>query len=226
MSELRGAISSLAQGGPFLVTRTPTGTMAKGVYTSGPAAHTIVDDVVEAVDATADTLTLTAHGLATGDGPVRFTTAGIGSVLPGGIALLTDYWIVKVDANKIALATSLEIAMSQPVTVDVVDITDAGVGTHTLADTADTMRQNQTTLAIVASIQPVTGAELRDTFQNQRTDEVHVVYTKTPLYGRTKATNPDVVTYRAEPWVVFKVEQFDAFGDTHYRAHMARTESP
>ncbi len=86
----------------------------------------------------------------------------------------------------------------------------------------------QTTFTIVASIQPVTGRELqdRDLVDTQRGDEVCVVYTTTELRTRKKDNDPDVITYRDEPWTVTKVEQFDAFGETHYRAYIARTESP
>lgn len=98
----------------------------------------IPDDVVEAVSLSANTLTMTAHGLLTGDGPVRFVTTG---VLPAGIALSTDYWIVVVTANTVRLATSRAAAIAAvPV---VVDITGGGSGVHTLQDTPDTRRVGQ-----------------------------------------------------------------------------------
>jgi hypothetical protein len=94
---------------------------------------TIADDTAESVDATANTLTLTAHGLLTGDGPVRWTTT---DTLPGGMAIDTNYWIVRVDANTIKLAATFADAMAaSPVTID---LTDTGTGSHTLVDTATT----------------------------------------------------------------------------------------
>lgn len=232
MSRLRGAIASLG-GGPYTVMRTAAGSYVKGVYSSGPAAHTIADDVIEAVDATEDTLTLTAHGLETGDGPIQLTVSALGT-LPGGLALVTDYWVIVVDDNTIQLAASLEDATTVVDGSDVVagvplDITSAGSGTFTLSDTADTERQNREWFAMpVASIQPVTGEDLKNLPESQRIDATCVVYTQTELRSRKKtpATDPDVVMYRGEPWLVVKAEFFEAFGDTHYRAYISRTESP
>lgn len=98
----------------------------------------IPDDVVESVDVGADTLTLTAHGLLSGDGPIRMTSDG---TLPGGLGSGVDYWIIRFDANKIKLATTLANAVAaSPVAIDV---TSVGVGTHTLVDTEDTLRAGQ-----------------------------------------------------------------------------------
>jgi hypothetical protein len=140
------------------VTRAPRGTdfMALGgVYISGVASPhyraalgtmtnkrrelVVADDVVESVDATANTLTLTAHGLETGDGPVQFTNSG--GALPAGISAATNYWIINPNTggtggNLIKLATSLANAYAGTA----VDITGAGTGTHTLVDTVDTAR--------------------------------------------------------------------------------------
>ncbi len=80
-------------------------------------------------------LTSIAHGRVTGDGPVRLTTAG---VLPVGLALLTDYWVITVSASTFRLAASFLDAMADtPVPVAV---TSAGTGAHTLAATAETVR--------------------------------------------------------------------------------------
>lgn len=93
----------------------------------------VADDVVESVSAVANTLTLTAHGLVTGDGPLRGTTTG---TLPGGWALATDVFVIRVDANTIKLASSLENALN----LNAIDLTTAGTGTHTISDTAATVR--------------------------------------------------------------------------------------
>jgi len=96
----------------------------------------VADDVIEAVDTgAAESLTLTAHGLLTGDGPVQFTTTG---GLPGGLAVATDYWVIKVDVDKISVATSLANALAGTK----VNLTSAGTGVNTLVDTASTKRLN------------------------------------------------------------------------------------
>jgi hypothetical protein len=117
-----------------------TGTRSPGDdWTDQEANYQVLaDDVVESVDAAANTLTLTAHAYLTGDGPLRLTTSG---TLPGGLALLTDYWAVKVDADKVKLATSFQrAAATVPI---VVDVTSAGTGTHTILDTTTTQRAGQ-----------------------------------------------------------------------------------
>lgn len=54
-------------------------------------------------------LSHTTHGLLTGDGPFQLTTSG---ALPAGLALLTDYWVVKTGANTFSVATSLANALA------------------------------------------------------------------------------------------------------------------
>ena len=66
---------------------------------------------VSAVSFSAGTLTSTAHGQVTGNGPVRLL-AGSGGVIPTGLAPLTDYWLIVVDANTVKLASSSANAMS------------------------------------------------------------------------------------------------------------------
>lgn len=74
-----------------------------------------------------ETLTITSHGLTTGEGPLLFTNSGGG--LPGGISAATKYWAIVADANTISLATSRANALAGTK----VDITSNGTGTHTLA---------------------------------------------------------------------------------------------
>ena len=69
----------------------------------------------------------TTHGLATGDGPVQLTNSG--GAIPAGLALLTNYWVVVIDANTFYLASSFAGAMAAtPVTVS---FTGNGSGTNT-----------------------------------------------------------------------------------------------
>lgn len=72
--------------------------------------------------------TATAHGMLTGDGPFRLTTTG---TLPAPLALLTDYYAEKLDANTFALHTSRADAIAGAAGVVT---TDTGTGTHTIAD--------------------------------------------------------------------------------------------
>jgi hypothetical protein len=79
-----------------------------------------------------DVCTAAAHGLLTGDGPIRLTTSA--ADLPLNLLTATDYWIIKLTDNTFKLATSLADALAGTA----VDIGDAGTGTHTISDTADT----------------------------------------------------------------------------------------
>jgi hypothetical protein len=99
-----------------------------------PKPFALDDDDVDAVVHASNTLTITGHAYATGDGPVRLTTA---DTLPSGLAEDTDYWIGVVDANTVRLYASLEAVLSQ---ADPVAFSDAGTGTHTIEDTAGTQR--------------------------------------------------------------------------------------
>lgn len=51
-------------------------------------------------------VTATAHGMLTGDGPVR-----LGGTAPTGLATTTDYWIIKINADTFYLAASRALAM-------------------------------------------------------------------------------------------------------------------
>jgi hypothetical protein len=88
--------------------------------------------VASTVDVTANTITIAAHGLATGL-KGQFTTTG---TLPAGISLATDYFVIAVDANTISIATSLALATAGTA----VDITDQGAdgNTHTFTATTST----------------------------------------------------------------------------------------
>lgn len=104
---------------------------------------------VNAVSAVANTLTLTAHVYLTADGPVQLTTTGM---LPGGLALTTNYWIVKIDANTIKLATTYQNARHGTV----IDLLDAGTGVHTIVGTAATRRGGQEIEEVVTGVRKLT----------------------------------------------------------------------
>lgn len=73
-----------------------------------------------------DQLAIDAHGHVTGEGP--FVVSNAGGALPTPLTVGTLYWVRSVDAGNVQLALSREDAVEGRV----VDITDAGTGTHTL----------------------------------------------------------------------------------------------
>lgn len=85
-------------------------------------------------DSTTDLVTKTAHGLETGDGPVRVSNSGGG--LPGGLSAGTDYWAIRVDANNIFLATARANALA----LVPINLTTNGTGTQTLLHQTGTTR--------------------------------------------------------------------------------------
>lgn len=74
----------------------------------------------------ADVVTIAGHGLVTGDGPFVASTT---DTLPAGLATGTPYWVIRLTDNTLSLAASYAAALAGTV----VDITDTGTGTHTLA---------------------------------------------------------------------------------------------
>ncbi len=99
----------------------------------------LADDVVEAVDVAANTLTLTGHLYLTGDGPVELVITG--GTAHGGLAAGMPYWIRKFDANKITFHSRFTDAINNVAAVDITG--SAGTGTHTIVDRADTVRAGQ-----------------------------------------------------------------------------------
>ena len=100
----------------------------------GACLHPLVyaDDTFTA--AASNICTNTTHLLATGDGPFRVSNSG--GALPGGLSAGTDYYVIKLGDDTFSFATTRALALAGTA----VDITDAGTGTHTIADTADTQR--------------------------------------------------------------------------------------
>lgn len=110
-----------------------TGTLTDGkIYAGRLFALVNADDTFTATNAT-ETFTAVAHGLFTGDGPFLVSSS---TTLPAGLSATTNYWIIRVDADNFKLALSLAAAGAGTV----VAITTDGTGTHTIADTADTMK--------------------------------------------------------------------------------------
>jgi hypothetical protein len=86
-----------------------------------------------------------------------------------------------------------------------------------------------TTFEIVASIQPATGRQLRDLPEGQRGDETVAIYTVTELRTRhpgSPGNEPDLVTYRGEPWTVTQVKRWESFGEVHFECLAVRAPDP
>lgn len=94
-----------------------------------PRLLVTADVVPTAVTNATDLYTKTAHGLLTGDGPFHAASSG---TLPAGLAINTNYWVIKVDADTFKVAASLADALAAtPVPVD---ISTNGTGTLTFSD--------------------------------------------------------------------------------------------
>lgn len=87
-------------------------------------------------------LTSAAHTLLSGDGPVRFLTTG---TLPSPLLTGTDYWIIRDSDNAVRVAATYANTGGNVVVNPITPITllDAGLGVHTIVDTAGTMRAGQ-----------------------------------------------------------------------------------
>jgi hypothetical protein len=92
---------------------------------------------VVTLDAATDTGTSADHDLLTRDGPIRLETTG--SLSGTGLAVDTDYWCIKTDANTLQFSESFAAADAGIY----IDIQGAGTGVHSIVDTADTRRAGQ-----------------------------------------------------------------------------------
>jgi hypothetical protein len=150
-----GASPDVAAGGVFWThrkqARPPAPFIALTIRSVRPVGHdwtlseinglVLPTQTVASVNVGASTLRVNAHPFSNGDGPVQVGSSG---TLPGGLAALTDYWVVVVDANTIQLATSYQLTGGQqplgtgnPVTP--VTLSSGGSGTITLVTTPDSL---------------------------------------------------------------------------------------
>lgn len=91
---------------------------------TGPSAKTFADtDVTTGTD----NINITGHGFNNGQ---KVAASNSGGALPSGLADNTMYYVIRVDADNIKLATSLANAVGTPVPVDITAA--SGGGTHTL----------------------------------------------------------------------------------------------
>lgn len=97
-----------------------------GVVQKVTVLNGVADEAFAAagVNITDNTITITSTKLVTGT-KVRLTTAG---VLPTGLAVGTDYWVIRVNANTIKLATTIYNAQYGIA----IDLTGAGSGNSTI----------------------------------------------------------------------------------------------
>jgi hypothetical protein len=84
------------------------------------------------INVTTNVLTISAHGMLTGETVVL--SKGIGDTYPAGLSG-TTYYVIKVDANSLKLSDSYAHAIAG---TNVVDITDQGTGTFTLTPNSTT----------------------------------------------------------------------------------------
>lgn len=82
------------------------------------------------VDSVNDELDIAAHGLSDGDGPFTVSTT---DTLPAGILANTLYWVAAVTPNTLSIHRTHQDALAGS---NAVDITDSGVGTHSLIASA------------------------------------------------------------------------------------------
>ncbi len=121
----QSANDSLAN--PFQVTTAPNVDRAAVPFHHGELSKVEVAKSTQnfTTISVANVIPLTAHGLVTGQ-LVSFITTG---ALPTGLAVLTNYYVIRLTADTISVATSLQNALAGTV----VGITNAtGSGTHTI----------------------------------------------------------------------------------------------
>lgn len=94
----------------------------------------VVVATVFTADNTTEIFTAAAHGLQTGDGPVR--VANSAGALPTGLVAATDYWVIRIDANTFKLATTFLNAIAGTFLL----ISTNGTGTQTIFSTGATVR--------------------------------------------------------------------------------------
>jgi archaellin len=103
--------------------------------------------VAATVDATANTFTITGHGLANGD-PVEVWAIGSGSSLPSGLAAQTTYFVVNKTTDTFQVAASAGGSA--------IDLTSTGSGVY-VTKRANWMNYKITSDQIIAAALTVTG---------------------------------------------------------------------
>lgn len=85
----------------------------------------LADLTITLVTNASDTFTSVSHKLTTGDGPYRYSA---GTTVPTGLAVDTNYWVIRLTDDTFQLANSLANALA----TTPINITSDGVGAQTL----------------------------------------------------------------------------------------------
>lgn len=111
--------------------------------------------------------------------------------------------------------------------------TDLGTGTYAVTRTAAGTRAlgrytpgAVTTFTAEMGIEPATGRQLKDLPEGRRSDETVQIFCATQLLTTTPNNEPDVITYRGEPWTVISSKFWEGFGESHCEALAQRAPSP
>ena len=104
----------------------PPADAREDAYITPEAGGTTMGSFTFTANATTNQLTITAHGLTTGDGPAA--VRNIGGALPSPLVPVTDVFIIRDDADHLKLATSNANALAGTF----IDLTTAGSGTNIL----------------------------------------------------------------------------------------------
>ena len=118
-------------------------TSTGAITIAAPAAVTF--NGATGVDDTTEEITLTGHPFATGD---KVTYADGGGTEIGGLTDGDDYFVIKVDANTIQLAATLEDAIAG----DEIDLTDGVGAAHTLTGETATVALTLGDLGAITAI--------------------------------------------------------------------------
>lgn len=105
--------------------------VGKGVTTTRVAVTLPAGNLTFTAAAATDLATVVGHGHETGAGPFRVSNAG--GALPTGLAVDTDYWLIKASADTFKFASSRANALASTA----VDLTSDGTGTQTLLRVAN-----------------------------------------------------------------------------------------
>lgn len=123
VDNLDGTVTFTQQVGGACVDAAPHNTGDTGAGTIAVSVTTAGSNGTALVLAT-DRITISTHGFLTGD-PVIFK---VGTAVPTGLTSGTTYYVIKVDANTLKLATTNALALAGTA----IDITGYGNGTHAL----------------------------------------------------------------------------------------------
>lgn len=202
-------ITSTFKTGDYVVRRYETGALdSSGRYL--PNADTDLD--VTAVDTAADTVTIVAHDLATGDGPFWFSVPDpTVDVLPTPLDPSSPSWAIVVDVDTIKIAASKADAIA----LIAIDLTDIGLGAFPHLSNA---------FIAPGSVQALGDDELRDLPEGQSTEDMRTFFTIVELRERTEDNDPDVVLVDGKHFRVNRVRHFGTLSGGHYVSMLEKLE--